>query len=162
MMLGKSVLSLPVRRTTAAVTASIIVLFCFLIGMFWFFAPYAYLVSSRLLGSVSSTEKFLIIALFASIVASYVYSDMRRNPMFVLALVVYAILVFSFTTGILLGTVTKNDAVRTTVTLKDERPIIRGKILRSGERGLLLYEPSSNQVRFERWDAVRSVDTALR
>ncbi len=44
-----------------------------------------------------------------------------------------------------------------TVNLKN-KPSIRARIVRSGDRGILLYEPDTDQLRFMLWEAIKSID----
>ena len=55
------------------------------------------------------------------------------------------------------ATVPKGDFV-TKISLKHGPPIVNAKILRSGERGMLIYEAHSNKVQFKLWDDVTAVE----
>jgi hypothetical protein len=88
-----------------------------------------------------------------------VASDHNRSKFLAYPIILYFILVLSLSVGMIMGTDVLRDEAKTSVTLKDNRPAIHGRIVRSGERGVLLYEPASRSVRFERWDAIQAVAT---
>ena len=65
-------------------------------------------------------------------------------------------LVFGFAFG---KNAAREQSSGSVIRLKNDRPPITGRVIRSGERGILLYEPSSKHFRFELWEAISSIET---
>jgi len=80
--------------------------------------------------------------------------------------VISVCLIVSFAFGVSFGSSYVNPAaegalkpkVLSVVNLKD-RPALIGQIIRSGERGVLLYIPASDRIRFELWSSINSIET---
>ena len=92
--------------------------------------------------------------------------EARFRVIYYLLSVATVCLVLSFAMGLSLGSAYWNPTAKgalksgtlSIVNLKD-RPALTGQIIRSGERGVLLYEPVSDRIRFELWAAITSIET---
>jgi hypothetical protein len=94
-------------------------------------------------------------------------TSVATGCIFLTALIILRVcLVLSFAMGLSLGSAYWNPTAKgalksgtlSIVNLKD-RPALTGQIIRSGERGVLLYEPVSDRIRFELWAAITSIET---
>jgi hypothetical protein len=62
---------------------------------------------------------------------------------------------FAFSTGLLI-----NSQQLTTLNLKN-KPTLNGRIIRSGERGILFYERQVNVARFIPWETIETIETPV-
>jgi hypothetical protein len=76
----------------------------------------------------------------------------------VAALLICLTLSFSFGVAFGVGILTNLQPV-TTVKLANEQATINGRIVRSGERGVLVYEREANLMRFIPWEKISSIET---
>ena len=88
--------------------------------------------------------------------------------MWVAALIIATILTVSLILGIWIGAtyLTKTDnsdsvlPSRFSVVQYKDGATLRGRLMRSGERGILIYDPEVDQVRFILWDTIESIKAA--
>jgi len=73
------------------------------------------------------------------------------------ALLVCLVLSFSFGLAFNLGILTNSLPV-TTVKLRNKQDTVNGRIIRSGDRGVLVYEREANLVRFIPWEGISSIE----
>jgi hypothetical protein len=101
----------------------------------------------------------LLVAVIAPLVASYLFVAPPRFRYLQLAATSAVICLFvSFAIGLLFGVTLRSSNATSIIRLKDNQPPITGVIIRSGERGVLIYESGSKRVLFEPWEFVISID----
>lgn len=109
-----------------------------------------------------TAQVLLILLLLVPPLLSFAFADARLRPRLVFPLVAYSAVALSFSLGVSYNAALMSAppaAPLSSVVFKQEaRPPIRVRLVRSGERGLLMYEPAAGLLRFERWDGIRSVE----
>jgi hypothetical protein len=96
---------------------------------------------------------FVIPPVFASL-----FVEARFRQLQILTTAILICVVISFAFGMAFGAGLRTSNTINIVKLKANRPAITGVVIRSGERGILLYERASNLVRFEPWEAINSIE----
>jgi hypothetical protein len=86
----------------------------------------------------------------------FVDPKFKQAHVFVSAVLVCVGVSFSF--GLAFGHGFFSIETTSIVRLKSKETPIEGRIIRSGERGILLYDRVSNLVRFERWETISSIE----
>ena len=114
----------------------------------------------------NNPEMLLIAIVFAMVGFGLLILEPAYKPLYTAFMAIYLANWIAFIFGIHLGTMylSKNDiskglmsAVFNVVDFKDGASI-KGRIIRSGDRGVLLYDPASDRVRFELWDTIHSIE----
>jgi len=110
----------------------------------------------------NTAQVLLILLLLLPPLLSFTFADARLMRLLVFPLVAYSAVALSFSLGVSYNAALMSappGAPLTSVVFKEEgRPPIGVRPVRSGERGLLMYDPASRLLRFERWDGIRSVE----
>lgn len=110
----------------------------------------------------NTAQVVLILFLLLPPLLSFPFADARLRTRLVFPLLAYSAVALSFALGISYNAALMSappDAPLTNVVFKeDARPPIGVRPVRSGERGLLMYDPASRLLRFERWDGIRSLE----
>jgi len=110
-------------------------------------------------------EGLLLVVEFGLAAWGYYFINPSYQRLFVSSIIVLIILTISFLFGNLFGaSVLSNEdtnrmSTRTTETVYFKNGVsINGRIIRSGERGVLIYDPGADRIHFELWDAIRSIE----
>jgi hypothetical protein len=86
------------------------------------------------------------------------FAEARFRQLRILTTAILICVVISFAFGMASGAGLRNSNTINVVKLKANQSPIIGVVIRSGERGVLLYERTSNLVRFEPWEAINSIE----
>jgi hypothetical protein len=98
----------------------------------------------------------IIVAIFIFNVIIDFWPELLLSKRAVLAYLSFSILVISFVIGVSQSSAyLKLATTADTLQLTDD--VIQGNIIRSGERGVLMHLPSTNQIALVRWDKIREV-----
>jgi hypothetical protein len=88
------------------------------------------------------------------------YTNILRSPFMVATYGVVVSLLTTFAVGIdVQERFVRRGKVAHTVSLEDSE--LKGRIVRAGDRGILFYEPGSQEITFVRWEAVKRIRTVL-
>jgi hypothetical protein len=99
----------------------------------------------------------LVILILPVIGAFIIVPSFRQLYVGASAIGICIILSFSFGTAFGIGRIS-NLHQTNTVNLKN-KPLIKGRVIISGERGVLVYEGQTNLVRFVPWETIGSIET---
>jgi hypothetical protein len=100
----------------------------------------------------------IILFLILPIIGAFII-DPRFRQLYIGVSVISTCIFLSFSLGLAFGAgLTTNLNQTNTVNLKN-KPLINGRIIRSGERGVLVYERQTNLVRFVPWETIGSIET---
>lgn len=110
----------------------------------------------------NGAQVLLILLLLLPPFVSLMFADAKLRRQFVLPLVAYSAVALSFSLGVsyngALMIAPPDTALSRIVFEESDRPPISVRLVRAGERGVLMYEPVSRLLRFERSDGIRSVE----
>jgi hypothetical protein len=115
---------------------------------------------------VRAPEMILVTMEFAAIGFGIFFMNKPYTRVFITSMVILTILTISFIFGLADGRayVSKDDRTNglvptasNVVQLKDGA-LIGGRIIRSGDRGVLLYDPASDRLRFVLWNTIDTIE----
>lgn len=109
-----------------------------------------------------TAQVLLILLLLVPPLLSFTFADAGLRPRLIFPLLAYSAVALSFSLGVsynaALMSAPPGAPLSSVVFKQQDRPPMRVRLVRSGERGLLMYEPAAGLLRFERWDGIRSVE----
>lgn len=144
------------REKQTAVILVLFILFVVVIGGF------VWIVRDMYLGWPRSAASSMFLLMTFPPALPFLLLDNKHRRLFVFPFVTYTILAASFALGASLGQAWTEDADMSnlsSVTFKDgNRTQAKLRVIRSGDRGVLLYDPAARLLRFERWDDIRSIE----
>lgn len=99
---------------------------------------------------------FILIGFVPAIGIFYVAPKFKQAQILMSSILVCVVVSFSF--GFAFGYGFFNREAISIVRLKSKEAPIEGRIIRSGEKGVLLYDRVSKLVRLERWETISSIE----
>jgi len=130
------------------------------------YVGYALYIISR-----TNPEFFLIVLIILIASFGLFLIDKSRQSLFTTSMAVISTLVISFVFGYEAGAVYMSDTYETNIFTTGLAPMIvklkdgaaiRGRLIRSGERGALFYETASAQLHFILWEGISSIEATPR
>jgi hypothetical protein len=85
--------------------------------------------------------------------------DPRFRQLYVGVSAISICIFLSFSFGIAWGMGITSSLYPTNIVNLKNKPLIKGTVIRSGERGVLVYERQTNLVRFVPWETIGSIET---
>ena len=109
-----------------------------------------------------STAQVLLIVFLLLPLLSFAFADARLRPLLAFPLLAYSAVALSFSLGVSYNAALMSappGAPLSSIVFKEQgRPPLSVRLVRSGQRGVLMYDPAARVLRFERWDGIRSVE----
>jgi uncharacterized membrane protein YhaH (DUF805 family) len=126
-----------------------------------FLALLAPLIAFTLFGLIdlytNTPEALVIIVVAAGCSIGFFLTPPRLRRTVIISISMLMSLTVSFVFGFTSGRTYFGAESPNIIKLKSGPPI-SGRIIRSGERGVLFYDPAEKKIRFELWDAISSIE----
>lgn len=103
---------------------------------------------------------FILVMTIPPVLASVIV-DSRLKKVQIAATAILICIVLSFSFGFAFGAGVVNRPAVNVIKLKNSQVPLGGLIMRSGERGVLLYHHASKSIRFQPWEAIGSIETSV-